>query len=291
MSSILFGGSIALLRHAVSVVPPLTLAAVRFAQGGIILLASYRFVFSRRPIQVTRQQGLRLAVLGAVFFALYPAALNGALRLTTASRVSLVIATTPVWGALVSRVIRGTRLSGWQVTGLTLSLFGVAVMVCTSSGLGATMTGLELAGLALALVAALCGAVYAFLLPAALRSHGPVVVAGIGMIIGATLLLPLAVGELAVSDPVSLDASTVLQVVLLGVVGGAVSFALWAFSFDRLPLPAALLYGNLIPIVAATAGVVFLGEPMTAGLVVGFMLVSSGVLVVVRRPPASRRNG
>ncbi|HMG13223.1 MAG TPA: hypothetical protein VK571_08615, partial [Gemmatimonadaceae bacterium] len=81
-----------------------------------------------------------------------------------------------------------------------------------------------------------------------------------------------------------------LQVVLLGVVGGAVSFALRASSFDGLPLLAALLYGNLIPIAAATAGVVFLREPMTAGLVVGFLLVSSGVLVVIRRPP-SRRNG
>src|SRR5919112_5965030 len=82
---------------------------------------------------------------------------NASLRLIEASRGALVLATIPLWSALLARIARSERLVPRQVVGVFLSLGGVGLALA-DRGLG-WQGGLgPLAGDGLMLVTALCGA-------------------------------------------------------------------------------------------------------------------------------------
>ena len=76
-----------------------------------------------------------LVLLGALLFAVFPATFNASLRLIEASRGALLLATIPLWSALLARMARSERLSPRQVVGVFLSLGGVGLALA-ERGLG-----------------------------------------------------------------------------------------------------------------------------------------------------------
>src|SRR5215208_858519 len=96
MAAVLFGASVVAVRVAVRDVPPISLAVLRF--------------------------GLR----GLVLFVLFPLTFNIGLQYTEASRGAVMLATMPIWSALLGRII-GERLSGRQVVGVGCSVAGIAL--------------------------------------------------------------------------------------------------------------------------------------------------------------------
>jgi drug/metabolite transporter (DMT)-like permease len=125
MAAVLFGGSVVAVRVAVRDVPPISLAVLRIGQGGL-LLAVILLVVAPDRLRV-RWQRLRLfAVLGLVLFALFPLTFNIGLRYTEASRGAVMLATMPIWSALLGR-IAGERLAWRQVAGVGLSVAGIAL--------------------------------------------------------------------------------------------------------------------------------------------------------------------
>ena len=94
----LFGASVVATRVAVQEIPPLSLAVLRFGQGGLILFFCL-LVGVRSLLQVNRRDLPFLILLGAILFAVFPVTFNAGLRLTEASRGALMLATMPLWSA------------------------------------------------------------------------------------------------------------------------------------------------------------------------------------------------
>ena len=159
VAAVLFGSSVVAVRVAVQEVPPLTLAVLRFGQGGLLLVSLLLLVGTRDLLRVKWHDLPLLILLGAVLFTVFPVTFNTSLRLIEASRGALVLATIPLWSALLARVARSERLAPRQVVGVFLSLGGVGLALA-ERGLG-WQGGLgSLAGDGLMLVTALCGAAY-----------------------------------------------------------------------------------------------------------------------------------
>jgi drug/metabolite transporter (DMT)-like permease len=77
-------------------------------------------------LRVARRRLPLLALLGAVFFAAFPVSFNTGLRHTEASRGALMLATMPIWSALLGR-IAGEGLGGHQLAGVGLSVVGIGL--------------------------------------------------------------------------------------------------------------------------------------------------------------------
>ena len=158
----LFGSSVVAVRVAVQEVPPLSLAALRFGQGGLLLVFVLLLVGARDLLRVRWRDLPLLMLLGAVLFAVFPVSFNASLRLIEASRGALILATIPLWSALLARIARSERLAPRQVAGVLLSLAGVGLALA-ERGVGSQGGLGSLAGDGLMLVTALCGAAYAVL--------------------------------------------------------------------------------------------------------------------------------
>ena len=277
VAAALFGSSVVAVRVAVQEVPPLSLAVLRFGQGGLLLVLL--LLVTRGQLRIEWRDLPLLALLGAILFTVFPVTFNGSLRLIEASRGALILATIPLWSALLSRATRSERLVFRQVVGVLLSLAGVG-LVRAEDGLDWD-GGLEgLFGDALMLVIALCGAAYGVLAQRAFARYNALSVITFAMVLGTLLLLLAALVEDPVGVIQRLDGRTVALLVFLGVFGGVLAFFLWTFALTRLTPTQVAVYINLSPLVAAVLGAALLAERLTIIFTVGFGAVLLGVLLV-----------
>ena len=279
MAAVLFGASVVAVRVAVQEVPPLSLAVLRFGQGGLLLVLVLLLVGGRGMLRVRWRDLPLLVLLGAVLFAVFPVTFNASLRLIEASRGALLLATIPLWSALLARISRSERLVPRQVVGVFLSLGGVGLALA-ERGLGG-QGGLQTwAGDALMLVTALCGAAYAVLARRTFARYAALTVTAYAMVFGTLLLLPAALVEGLVGVLPRLDGQTLALLVFLGVFGGALGFFLWTFALTRLTPTQVAIYINLNPLVAMVLAAALLAERLTVAFAIGFGLVLLGVLLV-----------
>ena len=277
VAAALFGSSVVAVRVAVQEVPPLSLALLRFGQGGLLLVLLLLVTRGQLPVE-WRDLPL-LTLLGAILFTVFPVTFNASLRLIEASRGALILATIPLWSALLARATRSERLVFRQVVGVLLSLGGVGLVLAEHGfdwrgGLG------TLLGDGPMLVTALCGAAYGVLAQRAFARYDALTAITFAMVLGTLLLLPAALIESPVGVIQRLDGKTVALLVFLGVFGGALAFYLWTFAFTRLTPTQVAVYINLNPLVATLLAAALLAERLTIDFTVGFGAVLSGVLLV-----------
>jgi len=110
IAAILFGASVVAVRVVVQDIPPLTLAILRFGQGGFFLLLLL-LIWARDLLRIGGSDVSYLLLLGAIFFTIFPVTFNTRLRLTEASRGVLMLATMPLWSVLLGRAAKRERLS------------------------------------------------------------------------------------------------------------------------------------------------------------------------------------
>ena len=277
MAAVLFGASVVAVRVAVRDVPPVSLAVLRFGLGGL-LLAGILLVVAPRSLRTRWERLPRFGLLGLVLFVLFPLTFNVGLRYTEASRGAVMLATMPIWSALLGRVV-GERLTRRQVVGVALSVVGIGVAF-VEPGQAVGGDAMRLVGDGLLLLTGLLGALYGLLATRVLDVDSPATVTTWAMLFGAVLLLPVAVVEGLVPAIGRLDGQLLGVVVFLGVLGGAAAFLLWTWALSRLTPTQVAVYVNLNPVVAALLGVVLLGERRSGLFLLGFAAVVTGVLLV-----------
>jgi drug/metabolite transporter (DMT)-like permease len=278
IAAILFGASVVAVRVAVQDIPPLTLAILRFGQGGFLLLLLL-LIWARDLLRVGWRDVPYLILLGAIFFTIFPVTFNMSLRLTEASRGALMLATTPLWSGLLARVATGERLNIRQMCGVLMTFAGVGVALA-ERGLIFVGTSLSLAGDALMLVTALCGAVYGVLAKRMLTRYKALTVTTYAMVLGTLLLVPVAFVEDPSSALARMHTDTVMLVLFLGIFGGAIGYFLWTFALTHLSPTQVAVYINLNPMIATLLGATLLAEKLTGIFVVSFAAVLAGVLLV-----------
>ena len=278
IAALLFGASVVAVRVAVRDVPPMTLAILRFGQGGLLLLL-FLLIRRRDLLRIRWADVPYLLLLGAVFFTVFPVTFNMSLRLTEASRGALMLATMPLWSVLLARAAKKERLSARQMCGVLLTFAGVAAAL-VERGLSLGGSRMALAGDGLMLVTALCGAVYGVLAKKMLARYGALTVTAYAMIFGTLLLLPALFFEGPSPAMARTGGQTLMLVLFLGIFGGAIGYLLWTFALTRLTPTQVAVYVNLNPMVATLLGATLLAERLTGTFVAGFLAVLAGVLLV-----------
>jgi len=278
IAAILFGASVVAVRVAVQDIPPLTLAILRFGQGGFLLLLLL-LIWARDLLRIRGSDIPYLLLLGVIFFTIFPVTFNISLRLTEASRGALMLATMPLWSVLLAGAAKKERLSTRQMCGVLLTFAGVGI-VLAERGVTFVGTSLSLAGDALMLVTALCGAVYGVLAKRMLTRYNAMTVTAYTMMFGTLLLVPAAFLEDPCSAVARMRTDTVMLVLFLGIFGGAIGYFLWTFALTRLSPTQVAVYVNLNPMIATLLGATLLAEKLTGIFIAGFVAVLGGVLLV-----------
>ncbi len=157
-AAILMWSLLSLLTVASGMVPPFQLAAMTFAIGGALGVATWPF---RRGAAAALKQPAEVWALGVCGLFGYHALFFFALRLAPPAEAQLVNYTWPLLIVLGSALLPGERLKPHHVAGALLALVGTVVLFLSRGGL--TFAQDYLPGFAAAFVAAFTWATYSVL--------------------------------------------------------------------------------------------------------------------------------
>jgi len=265
---------------AVRTLPPFLMLAVRFLLAGALLYAWS--ALKERPRRRATLREWRAALVVAAALLLVG---NGAVAWAEdvgveTGTAALIIASVPLWLALLDRIAWGQRLSRWAVAGLLTGFAGVALLV-TPGASGAAAGGLVLISSSLAWAA---GSLYSRRAP----SPSPLRGAAMQMLSGGVLLavFSLAVGEAAELRSSEISLESLLGLAYLVVFGSLAGFSAYIWLLRVAPTSLVGTYAYVNPVVAVLLGTTLLGEPLTWRTVVGGVVVLAAVALIVTPPRA-----
>jgi len=198
---------------------------------------------------------------------------------------ALVIATIPLWMAMIDRVFSGQRLVPQAIVGLALGFGGLAVLV------GGTGSGkLDLVGMVILLTAALGWAIGSMYSRGARLPARPLVATAMEMLAGGTALAFAGAvhGEFGRIHPERFSTASLLGLAYLIVFGSLVAFSAYIWLLRTGPISLVSTYAYVNPVVAVFLGWAFLSERITPRtMVAGAVIVAAVALILSARkiPP------
>ena len=244
-----------------------------------MLFASVVLVLYSVPgrLRLPEARDLPVALLAGLFaFALYNVALNYGQITASAGAASLIIASIPIFTALLAAAFLGERLDGRGWAGIVVGFLGVALITFGEGG----GFGVD-AGALYVLLAAISGSVYFAFQKPYVEKYGSLTFTAYAIWAGTILLLPFLPGllrEVQVAPP---DAT--LAVAYLGVFPTVVAYATAAYVFSRLPASRAVTLEYLFPPVAIVIAYLWLDEVPSVLSVIGGAVALVGVVLVNSR--------
>jgi drug/metabolite transporter (DMT)-like permease len=277
----IWGANFVALKFAVSDMGALGFGALRFTLGTLVMLGLWRAFGGTEGI--ARRDWPAVIALGIVGNTGYQFFFISAIKYSTASNTSLIVATAPIWVALFGGLLKLDRLSwrGWL--GILLSFAGLYLIINNSFSANTLTLGSQtLFGDLLMLGGALSWAVYTLLSKPLLARYSSLTYTTWSMAAGAPLILLLGVPDLLQTNFAAVAPSVWVIMFFSAMLAISIGYVIWNNGVHVLGQSRTAVYSNVIPVVAFALSVVLLGEPVTAAKVVGAAVVLVGVTITRR---------
>lgn len=248
-------------------------AVLRFLIASLMLAIYAKIAHFRR---LERRDIPGMALTGIIGITCYNLWLNYGETRVAAGAASLLIASTPIWTALLARMFLHERLSflGW--IGVLVSFAGVALI---ASGEG---EGIRLSPEALTiLTAALSSALYMILQKHYLGRYSALEFTAYSIWFGTVFMLPFGSGLARTISTAPI--SSTLAIVYLGVFPAALGYVGWAYVLSHGAAGRTTSFLYLTPVLAILIAWLWLGEvPKVVSLIGGAIALAGVVLVSVK---------
>jgi drug/metabolite transporter (DMT)-like permease len=274
ITTVFWASAFAGIRAGLDAYGPGQVALFRFLVASAVLAAYAALARMRLP---ERRDLPAVFLAGLLAFAVYHVALNYGEVTVSAGSASILIATAPVFTALLAVAFLGERLRALGWFGMGVSFLGSA-MISLGEGEGLRLDP----SAALILLAALSTSIYFVLQKPYLGKYGALAFTTYAIWAGTLLTLVYLPGLL--SEVQTAPLGTTLAMVYLGVFPTAIAYATYAYAFSRIPAARAASFLYVIPVMAYVIAWLWLGEIPTSLSVVGGVVTLAGVLLVnIRR--------
>lgn len=253
---------------------PFAFNALRFPIASVALLA---VLLARGALIMPDLEDVpRVIVLGLLGNVVYQVGFIIGIDRTLAGNASLLLATTPIWTAVLSAGVGHERLKGAFWLGLMGAITGM-VLVVIGNRAGLQLTEDTAAGDLLMVGASLAWAVYTVGSRDLIHRYGPLSMAAWTLWVGTAGLLVLGAPELMRTDFGMVGPDAWMAVLYAGAFGIGLAYALWYYGVAILGSSRTALYSNAIPVVAIIVAWIWLGEQPTWLQVVGAALILGGI--------------
>jgi drug/metabolite transporter (DMT)-like permease len=286
---IVWGSTYVVTKVAMREIPPLTLAVLRFLIAAAVLvpIAIMRGGLMRPPRPLPRGP---LVWMGLTGIAILTVGFNYGLVYGSASQGALIYALGPAAVAVAAVLGLREALSRRRIAGVVLSVGGAALVV--ASGEVDRSAPRPLLG-ALCMFAGVVAWAHYTIVAKRLADADQVVVITWVSLIGMAMLLPFAAIELLQSPMPRPTLGAWLGTLFLGAVGSALAYVMYNRVLRDLDASLVGAYFTLDPLVGVATAVVFLGEVLRGGQVLGAVIALVGMWLAASNPasklPTARR--
>ncbi|MCI0517675.1 MAG: DMT family transporter [Woeseiaceae bacterium] len=275
----IWGASFLFMRVATPEFGPFALVELRVAIAALFLLA---ILLWRGGVRNLLPLVLPLTLLGITSSALPFVLFAYATLSLSAGTAAVLNATAPLFGALVGYVWLRDKLRPLQCAGLALGFAGVVLLVWDRTSVN--VEGAVVAAAA-CLVATLSYGVAANFTKKKLAGS-PALANATGSQITAALLLLLPLAVLYWPEDIP-SAASWYSAAALGVLCTGIAFALYFRLIARIGPAKAITVTYLVPVFGMVWGLMFLHEPISAGMVAACLVVFLGVALATGKRPSA----
>lgn len=263
---------------------PFRVAFFRFALAGVLLLA---WAGWRDPagLRVARRDWPALGRVAFFGICLTYTFNYGGLALSTGTAAALIMATEPIWIALLAVLFLRERMTSARLAGIVLGLSGALLVVLstqrpetagTAAGRGV------LGGNALMVASLLWEAVAVLSVKRLTARYAGRTIATYEFLLGALLLAPFALWERVQHGPISPSPAAWAAFAYLLIACTLVAYTLWFRLLEETDAAELSVFIFLQPVIGTLLGVFWLHDPFTALTALGAALVLAGVGCITR---------
>ena len=278
----IWGSTYLAIRYAVETIPPLFVASVRHLIAGGLLFGWCWW----RGLRPTRKQWFASIVLGALFFLIGHGTLHWAQQTLPSGVAAFLIATEPIFVAIILTATRRTRMTPTLLIGLLLGLFGVALFIGADLQTGRP----EILSSFVVLIGTASWSIGMVYSRSAALHPDDSMAASMSLLAGAVMLFLVGVvtGEAAEFDLALVSVKSVAALAYLAIAGSLVAYSAYFWLLNRFPPTLIATHTYVNPVVALVLGWSMAGEPLTTRFVIGGVVVIAAIVLVGR---ATSREG
>jgi drug/metabolite transporter (DMT)-like permease len=270
---IMWGSTFVVTKATSREVPAATLAALRFFIASLVLvpIAWRQGGFARLPRPIPWRPLVLMALTGIAGFAI---TFNFALVYGSAAQGALIYAALPAAIAAAAFLFLKEQPSGRRLAGIVLSIVGVSLLIVTGErDVGSPN---PIAG-ALWMIGAVISWTAYTVLSKRMEGSDSVISITLVSVIGTCVLIPIAAIELTTQHLQAPSMSAWAGLIFLGVVASALAYLVYGYVLRQLDASLVGVYTNLDPIVGVLIAILFFGEVLHSGQVLGGLIALIGM--------------
>jgi drug/metabolite transporter (DMT)-like permease len=279
----LWGGSFVLTKHLLIDFNPITIIFTRCVISSIIF-ATFCMVVYKKEFKIAKKD-LKYFI-GLAFFEPFVYFLfeTYSLRLCDASVVSVIIATIPLFMALMAVFIFKEKLTTLNFFGVFLSISGIVIMLWHNF----TDADFNFLGVFLAFGAVFSSLGYNFFLRKLTSSYSPVIIITWQNIFGLIAFLPLVfvvnnTESIAFQFQALGDMKNLSFMLILAILCSTIAFILYIDALRTLGVARTNIFINLIPVMTVIIAFYVLHEAITLSKILGICIVIVGIFLVQQK--------
>lgn len=277
---VVWGASFIATKVALADLSPITIVWLRFAMGVVILGIA---VAMRRQFALpSRNEWGYFALLGFLGITFHQWLQSNGLITSEASTTAWIVATTPVFMALLGWLVLKEGLDWVRISGILLAFSGVLVVVSDGNLALISIGKFGAPGDVLILISAVNWAVFSTLSRRGLKSYPASLMMFYVMSLGWLFTSLLFIPTEGLSEISRLTTNGWIGILFLGIFCSGLAYIAWYDALQMLSAAQTGVFLYLEPLVAVVVAAVILAEPITWGSLLGGAVILTGVWLVNR---------
>jgi drug/metabolite transporter (DMT)-like permease len=275
---VVWGASFIATKIALRDISPPVLVWIRFGIGFAILGVA---VLMRRQFSLPSRSDLGyFALLGFLGITFHQWLQSTGLITSQASTTAWIVATIPVFMAILGWLFLKERLAWKQALGIGLAALGVLLVVSKGNLLALVGGQIWTPGDILIMISAVNWAVFSILSRRGLRQHPAALMMFYVMGMGWLFTTPLLLTGSGLSEVLNLTRESWLAILFLGIFCSGLAYIAWYDALQAVPASQVGAFLYIEPLVAVVVANVLLGEPLLAASLLGGVIILLGVWLV-----------
>ena len=273
LAAIIWGGNTIITKLCAESLSPIEISFYRWTLA-VIVLTPFALRDVLKNMQLTKGVVGKLIVLGMLGGVIFQTIAYYAAHFTSATNMGIIQALVPLVALILAMLLLRHKTNAAALLGLTISIFGVIVVV-SKGDLGLLIQQGLNKGDGLMLIGVLAFSLYSLLLNKWKLTVPLIQSAYIQAIVATVALLPLY----AFGAHHELTAMDGFYITFAGLGASIMAPLLWMTGVARLGAARVSLFFNLVPVVTALLATVFLTESITSSALLGGALAIVGVVL------------
>jgi drug/metabolite transporter (DMT)-like permease len=281
-SAVIWGLTVPLLKVNLEVIPPLSLAFIRFTTAAIVAL------YFIKISEVKLSDFLNIGKFAFVGITLHISLLFFGLRETSTINASLIYTLAPVITSLLAVFAIREKINFSHLFGILLAFSGVFLYITYPLVFDGTNIEVNLWGDLLVFISTVSGSIYVIGSKKLFETYKPSTISALSFATGALSFLPLAALEFFSNSTWTMQLSwfNLVSLAFLSLFSSFLAYSVYEWGLSKLAVHIEATISYLTPIISIIAATIFLKEKLQPIFLVTIILVVIGIYLVGRFKPS-----